>query len=235
MLVELNVVERGVAIGSYAFTSLIPLLTVYGALADKVGAGDFADRLSREFNLTGSAAASLHQAFAPAGEVTQGITVFSFILLVASALTLSRGLQRLYQGAYGVPPLGLRGTPWGLLWLALIPVFLESRALVGAVVHGLLATVLGIAIAAAVWTVTPYVLLGRRLGWRVLLPGGLVTALAMSALAVATVLYLPHSVTTSAAQYGLIGVAFALLGWLVVGGFVLVGAAAAGAVLASRA
>ena len=38
LLVELQVVERGVALGSYAFTALIPLLTVYGAVATKIGA-----------------------------------------------------------------------------------------------------------------------------------------------------------------------------------------------------
>ena len=91
-----------------------------------------------------------------------------------------------------------------------------------------------VALGAIGWTVTPYVLLGRRLHWKVLLPGGLVTGAAMSVLAAGSVVYVPRSVASSAAHYGLIGVAFAFLGWLIACGFVLVGAAAAGAVLARR-
>ena len=73
----------------------------------------------------------------------------------------TRGLQRLYQSAYGLRAVGVRGTPWGLLWLVLIPIFLEVRALVAMVSHGLLATVLAVALGAIGWTVTPYILLGR--------------------------------------------------------------------------
>lgn len=233
-LVELGFVERSVALGSYAFTALIPLLTVYGAVASRLGAAGFADRLNRLFELKGAAAVSVRNAFAPPGDVAEGITVLSVVILVASALTLTRGLQRLYEGAYGLPALGLRGTRWGLMWLVLVPVYLEARALVGSISHGVLEATVAILLGAAAWTITPHVLLGRRLAWRVLLPGGLLTAAAMSALAIASVVYMPHSVGTSAAQYGLIGVAFAILGWLILCGFALVGTAAAGAVLVRR-
>ena len=233
-LVDLQVVERSVSLGSYGFTALIPLLTVYGAVGSKLGAASFADRLVSRFELKGAAAESVRAAFAPPGEVANSLTVIGVLLLLASALTLTRGLQRLYQGAYGLPPLGIRGTPWGLLWLALIPVYLELRSLSAMVSDGLLSTVIALVLAAVAWTATPYVLLGRRLEWRLLLPGGLLTALAMTAVAVASIVYMPHSVGTSAERYGLIGVAFAMLGWLVGCGFVLVGTAAAGAVLVKR-
>jgi membrane protein len=234
-LVEVGAIERGVALGSYAFTALVPLLTVYGALAGKKGGNGFADRISRRFELTGSAATSLHQAFAPPHAIAEGVTLLSALLLAASGLTLTRGLQRLYQSAYDLPSLGVRGTPWGALWLLLIPLYLETRSLVAMLVHGLLGIVVSVAIAAAGWTLTPYVLLGRRLSWRVLLPGGIVTGVAMSVLAVASIIYLPHSVGASASQYGVIGVAFAILGWLIAGGFVLVGSAVAGGLLVRRA
>jgi membrane protein len=233
-LVALGFVERSVALGSYAFTALIPLLVVYGALASPLGAAGFADRLSDRFRLTGSAAASVHQAFAPPGDVTQSITVLSIVLLIASALTLTRGLQRLYQNAYGLPSLGVRGMVWGLAWLALVPVFLEFRTLEASVLDGLIEAAITLGLAAVCWTLSPYLLLGRRLGWRVLLPGGLLTAAGMSALAVGSILYMPRSVGSSASQYGVIGVAFALMGWLVACGFVLVGTAAAGAVIVGR-
>jgi purine-cytosine permease-like protein len=46
---------------------------------------------------------------------------------------------------------------------------------------------------------------------------------------------MPRTVASSARQFGVIGVAFALLSWLIAAGFVLVGAAAAGRALEDRA
>lgn len=57
-LVDLQLLERSVALGGCAFTALIPLLTVYGAVASRLGAAAFAARPSRRFELKGSAAAS---------------------------------------------------------------------------------------------------------------------------------------------------------------------------------
>jgi membrane protein len=45
---------------------------------------------------------------------------------------------------------------------------------------------------------------------------------------------MPRAVAESADRYGLIGVAFAFVSWLVAAGFTLVGSAAAGAVMAER-
>ena len=234
-LVELGFVERGVALGSYAFTALVPLLMVYGAAASELGGEGFDDRLSNRLELKGSAAASVHDAFAPPGAVADSLTVLSVLILVGSSLTLTRGLQRLYDAAYELPALGMRKrVAWGLLWLALIPAYVEVRALVSLVFGGLLEAAVDLGVAAVVWTGTPWILLGRRLPWRELLPGGAVAALAMSAVAVGGVIYLPHSVGVSAARFGAIGVAFAILGWLIACGFALVGAAAAGGVLARR-
>jgi membrane protein len=74
------------------------------------------------------------------------------------------------------------------------------------------------------------VLLARRLSWRALLPGALLATAGMTVFGYFSAVYLPHSVSSSASKFGAIGIAFALLSWLVLAGFVLVGAAAGGAV-----
>jgi membrane protein len=51
----------------------------------------------------------------------------------------------------------------------------------------------------------------------------------MTALAGFSIVYLPHSLSSSAKQFGTIGVAFVMLSWLVLAGFVLVGSATGGA------
>jgi membrane protein len=229
-LVALQAVDRGVALGAQAFSALIPLTIVYGAVVPFVDAHNFADRLVQRMHLRGAAAQSVREAVAPSAAVANSVTVISFVLVVFSVLSLARALQRLYELSYELPSVGVRGTPWHLLWIATLPVYLSLRPLVAGIASGWWHAVGSVLLAALVWLATPYILLGRRMHWRRLLPGALLTGLAMTTLSVASVIYLPHSVTSSSSRFGTIGVAFALLSWLVVAGFVLVGSAAAGAV-----
>ncbi len=92
--------------------------------------------------------------------------------------------------------------------------------------------VLALALSIAFWTATPTVLTGRRISTTTALPAGLIAALAMTALGAASALWLPHSVTSSAAQYGVIGVAFAFVSWLVGAGLTLAASTVSGAVIA---
>jgi membrane protein len=235
-LVAVQVVDRSVALAGRAFTALIPLFIVYDAVVPTIDGKNFAQQVIDRFDLKGSAADSVTQALAPTGDVQQTFSVLGILLVIVSALSFGRALQRLYELAFGLPALGgLRGTPSAILWLALIPAFLTVHQVIEAIFGGVLAIVLDLAFAAVLWTVTPFILLGRRVDWRRLLPTGLVTAAAMSGLSVWTVIWMPHAVADSAERYGVIGVAFALLSWLVAAGFVLVGSAAAGAVLSERA
>lgn len=233
-LASMQFVDRSVGIGAQAFTTLIPLMIVYSAVVPLADARSFADRLVGYLKLTGAAAATVRQAIAPPSTVAEGVSVLGFVLLVASALAFARALQRMYETAYRLSAMGIRGTPWHLLWLALIPAYLTLRPVIASLSGGLWRVLGSIALAAVAWLVTPYILLGRRISARRLVPGALFTAIGMTGLSVATVIYLPHSLTTSARNFGTIGIAFAILSWLVGGGFVLAGSAAAGAVALER-
>jgi membrane protein len=233
-LASMQFVDRSVGIGAQAFTTLIPLLIVYSAVVPLADARSFADRLVHYLKLTGAAAATLHQAIAPPSTVAEGVSVLGFVLLAASALSFARALQRMYETAYRLTAMGMRGTPWHLLWLALIPAYLTLRPVIASLSGGLWRVLGSMALAAVAWVITPYILLGRRISARRLVPGALFTAVGMTGLGVATVIYLPHSLTASARNFGTIGIAFAILSWLVGGGFVLAGSAAAGAVALER-
>lgn len=233
-LAGMQFVERSVTIGAQAFAALIPLMIVYSAVVPIADARGFAQRLIDKLKLTGAAAESVRQAIAPSGTVAEGVSVFSFLLLIAAALSFARALQRMYETAYKLPASGMRGTPWHLLWIALIPAYLTLRPVVASLAGGLWQTVGSLLLAALAWIATPYILLGRRMSGRRLLPGALFTVVGMTGLEVASLVYLPHSLSSSARNFGTIGVAFAILGWLVGSGFVLAGSAAAGAVTLDR-
>jgi membrane protein len=226
--------DRAVALAGQAFTALIPLLIVYAAVTSRASGQDFADQLIRIFHLHGTAAATVRQAFAPPGAVESQVSVIGGVLLVVSALSFTRALQRLYQLAWGETSLGVRAAKFGLIWLVLVVVTLTIRPILLGAVHGVAKVVLTMVISGLLWLVTPYVLLGRRVDWRRLWPTAALTGIGMTGLGLAGALWMPHSVATTGAQFGGIGVAFAILSWLVGGGVVLVVATAGGALIDAR-
>ena len=60
------------------------------------------------------------------------------------------------------------------------------------------------------------------------------TALGMSGVAVWSVLFMPHTLASSASQFGVIGIGFAMLTWFVVAASVIVITTTGGATIAER-
>jgi membrane protein len=225
-------IDRAMALAAQAFSALIPLIIVYSALAPYKEGDDFANELIDRFDLSGSAAATVRAAFTSPSTVQSSLNVLSVLLVIISALSFSRGMQRLYEGAYRQPTLGMRNTGRGLMWLLTIVIYVSLRPLLADIFTGTLAkVVVALALGAAVWTGTPYLLLGGRLDWHDLVPGAFLTAIGMSALSVTSVIWFPRSISASADQFGSMGVAFALLSWLFAAACVLVATATGGAVI----
>jgi len=226
--------DRAMSISAYAYTALFPLLIVYASVLPRADNEDFSEVLIDEFNLTGATAQSVKVAFAPAGEVQSSVTLLGVFLLLYSALSFSRGMQRLYEAAFGLPTLGMRNTPRGLLWLAFLVALAALRPLIMNPLDGVPRVVATLALAVATWLVTPYLLLGRRVSWRRLLPAALLTAAGMAGVGVWSVLWMPHAFAASAQQFGIAGIGFALMSWLFAAAVVIVVATAGGAVIADR-
>jgi membrane protein len=232
--VRLQGFDRAVALAGQAFTALIPLLIVYSAIVSSATGEDFADKMISALELKGSTAAAVRQAFAPAGEVESEVSLIGSVLLVGSALSFTRALQRLYQLSWDQAKLGLRAAKWGLIWLVVVIAIVTLRPIILDGLHGIWLVALTIGFATCLWLVTPYVLLARRIGWQRLVPTALLTAVGMLAIEISSAVWMPHTMATSAEQFGLIGIAFVLLSWLVGAGMVLVVAAAGGAVIDER-
>jgi membrane protein len=227
-------VDRAMAIGAQAYTALIPLLIVYASLLPRADNEDFADTMIKEFELSGNTAASFKRAFAPAGEVESSVTALGIILLLVSALSFTRGMQRLYEGVFDLEKLGIKNTPRALLWLCVITLFLAVRPLVLGPLHGWVSAMATLAFSTTLWLVTPYLMLGRRVSWQRLLPGAVLTAIGMAGVGVWSVIWMPHTLASSAGQFGLIGIGFALLTWLIAVAGVIVVTTTGGAMVADR-
>lgn len=227
-------VDRAVALGAQAYTALIPLLIVTSSVLPRTSNASFADVLIKRLDLTGSSADAVKLAFAPSQAVQSSVTALGVCLLIVSALSFSRALQRLYEGVFGLPTRGMRNTKWGIVWLVVLSVIVIVRPAVLGGLPGSAEVVGSLAMSTALWLVTPYLLLGRRLNLRRLLPTAVLSAVGATGVGVWTAVWLPHTITSSARQFGIIGIGFAMLAWLVAAGGVLVAAASGGAVISDR-
>lgn len=225
-LVGFEVVDRSLVIGAQAFSALIPVLIVIASLGARDG-NSMGDSIVARFDLEGDGAVAVQRAFASPAE-GDTVTVLGILVVVVSALSFTRALQRLYERSWGQEKRGVRATSWGLGWLALFALYWSLFPLVSDELRGPVRWIVSLAGTFGFWLATPYVLLARRVPWRRLLLQAALTAVGMTVLTAGAAIYAPRAVTQSAEQFGAIGVAFSLLSLLWAGGFVVVVAAAIG-------
>jgi membrane protein len=233
---EIEGPQQATILAAQAFTSLIPFLVVAAAIGP--GDADIADAIVDRFELTGRSAASIHQLFASAGETQSAVTWVSIVILVLSALSFTRALQRVFQRAYERAGDRVSDARRGLAWLACLALWLTITSPlrgplenVGGVVF---ATAISTAAGFVVWLGTPVLLLGEP-DWRRLAPGAAVSGVLGALVGLASTIYIPIVMDWSAERYGLIGIAFALQSWLLVFAFVVVTGALVGAAVVEHA
>lgn len=235
-LVAIQFVDRSVALGSLAFTAIVPLLVIVSAFLP--GTTDLASELIDRFDLRGETAQLVRDVFAQPDAVRQSISWLGVLLLVAAALSFTRALQRVYEHAWGLEVRGLAGTRAGLIWIGGIvlwsTVFASARQWLLDLTGPLGSLTILLAGNAALWLWSPWVLLAGRVHWHRLVPTALLTSVAMTAISIGSVIYMPEAIGRSATHYGPIGIAIALVSWLVGIGFALTICAGVGAVLGSE-
>ena len=228
-LLAIEIVDRSLVVGAQAFSALIPLLIVLASVTAKDGRS-FADAVVARFGLSGDSADAVRSAFAaPASGST--VTIVSVLLVVFSALSFSRTLQRTFELTWGLPRRGMRGTVAGLRWLGMVVIYFALFPLLSSSIHGLAGVVLSLAGAFVLWLLTPYLLLDGRVPWRRLVRQAALCAVGVTVLAAGCAIYVPRAMSSSSEEFGAIGVAFTLLSVLWAGGFVVVGAAAIGSLV----
>jgi membrane protein len=212
--------DRALVLGGQAFTTIIPLLIVVAAAAARQGPTALADRLAARFHVTGPSAQAIRTLFERPPGATGTITIAGLVVMLFSLLSLTRYLQRTYEAAWQLPAMGMRGTLNGMTAIGLlIASFLVLSLLVGllrqAPAGSVLAFVLRIVTNTAVWLLLQRLLLSRRIPIRRLLPGSVVIGAGSAILTLYSALWMPRVIESNAAQYGIIGITFALLTWLI--------------------
>jgi membrane protein len=226
--IELEGFDRAMALAGQAFAALLPLLIVIGSVSP--ADDNLADTLIERFKISGSAAETLREAVSQPPH--SGLSAIGAVLLVISALSFTRAMQRLYIRAWRLDKLGLRANAWGLVWLALFVAFWSLQPAIVGLFSGVVAFCLSLALSTTLWLLTPWLLTAKSIPWRRLLPQAFLTAVALIALTIGSALYLPRAVATASAEFGILGVGFTLLSLLFSISLVLVVTAALGATLA---
>jgi membrane protein len=226
-LQAVRVIESALALAAQCFLALFPLLIAIVATAPPRAAAAMVQTLRDRLGFGSGSVGALQNLLADPGELRSNLSLISFVIIVGSATAFTRTLQRMYQRAWDVPPLGLRGLWRGVAWLAGIAVYfvglgIAIRLTGNLGISGLIGSIAGV----AMWWWTPYLLLGGRVSWRALLPGAILTALGQLILSSLSAVFVPRMIRSNELQYGTIGTVFAIESWLVIvcGVFVIGGA-----------
>jgi membrane protein len=217
-MVSVNIFDSATRIAAQCFLTAVPLLFVLSAYAPEAVQDQVTSAVSAVFGLNGQAKAQLEQAFKPpSNDLRQATGVVGVLMVVLSATAVSRAVQRLCRRAWQLPRSGAKVAPWR--WLAWIVLWLGTLVLQG-LLHNGFGLGLGIpvilAMETALWWWTQHLLLGGSIRWSPLLPGAVITAIAVSALAVTAHFYMPRALNRSLAEYGSAGPVFVLLSWLII-------------------
>jgi len=232
-LLEMEFVERSIALAAKAFVSLLPLLIVVAAFVPEVPRRGLVDSLISRFGLSGEALEYVQRAFASPDEIRASTSILGLVLTVLFAVSFTTATQRVFLRAWRRPAQGaLRDKSRGTLWLAGSVVFLTSVGSVAKVLTGLpgtLATVLlGVAGSTALWWWSAHTFLRGHVRWRPLLPTGLLVGVGSAAYAGAASLWMSKVLEGNVEQFGFVGVGMSFVTWFVGFGFLLVASAALG-------
>lgn len=235
-LAAVGFIQTGVILAAQAFLALFPLLIAVTALFPPTAAETVAQSTRTRLGLSGTTDATMQQLIASRTELRGSLTVFGVVVVLVSATSFTRALQRLYELAWTLPRMGLRGSLRGLLWLVGLVVYLillgTAVRLAGSGPPGqILRPTLLLLGAVVLWWFTPYLLLLGRVRLRPLLPGAVLTALAMGVLGKVSTVILPRTLANNERRFGTIGAVFAIESWLVVLACTLVAAVVAGALI----
>jgi membrane protein len=232
--------DRALVLGGQAFTTIIPLLIVVAAAASRQSPTLVADRLVARFHVVGPSAQSFRLLFERPPGAAGVTTVAGLAVLLFSLLSLTRSLQQTYEAAWQLAATGVRGTLNGLTGMGL----LLASVLVLSLLAGLLrplpagtafAFLFRAVAATGIWLVLQGLLLSRRVGLRRLLPGAVIGGVGQAVVSVYSALWMPRLIEHNADRYGIIGITFALVTWLIIVGFAVVTAAVLSAELGGAA
>ena len=236
-MLEIEFVDRSVALAGKAFVSFFPLVIVVAAFVPESVQESMIRAVTVRLGLDGPALTTVQESFASSDDVREATGALGLVMTIFFASSFTTALQRVYFHAWRRPQQGGIGVYWRSV-VCLLAVLAATaalgavgRAVAGAAAIGLL-IVVAIVLSSAVWCFSAWLLLLGDVRARVLIPTGIVTAVATSLYAASARIWMPGVVESNEAQFGVFGVALALISWFSGAAICVVIGATAGVVLA---
>jgi membrane protein len=236
-LLEIEFVDRSIALAAKAFVSFFPLVIVVAAFVPARTRVSIISTVAARLGLQGDAFSLVQASFASSDDVRKATGLLGLVLTFLFATSFTTALQRVYLRAWRRPLHSGVDTYWrGLTWLF---VMLLSLALLGAL-HGVIGdgvgvavwAVVALAVSAGLWWFTAWLLLRGDVRARVLASTGVITGLALAVFGLSASVWMPEVVTSNETQFGFFGVALALVTWFSGAAICVLVGACAGPVLA---
>jgi membrane protein len=236
-LLEVEFVDRAVALAAKAVVSFFPLLIVAAAMSPPGARQAILDTLAARFGLRDDAFATVGRAFASPDQTKAATGVLGSLLVVAYAVSFTTALQRVYLRAWRRPAGGgVRNKGRGAMWVAGVLVLLVVLSSLRRIVAGPPGTVtvwvVGVVGAVFSWWWTARLMLRGEVRWRPLLPTAIVTGVGVWAYTLAATVWMPRAVAKHYAQFGSFGIALDFMTWFTGFAFLVIGAAVLAPVLA---
>jgi membrane protein len=217
-MLEIEFIDRSVALAGKAFVSFFPLVVVVAAFMPERIRSSILTAVTARLGIRGDALTLARDAFASSDDIRQATGVLGLVLTIFFATSFTTALQRMYLRAWRRPPRAGAGAYWrGVVWLL---VALACMALLGglrgALGDGLgfgLFAIVSLAVIAGQWWFTAWFLLLGEVRTRVLVPTGVITSIVTAGYAASATVWMPRVVTSNEAQFGFFGVALALVTW----------------------
>lgn len=220
-LARADIADRSMTLAAQLFTSLLPVII----LLSTVPGATYFDAGLTHLHLT---AADLRLPVAADADVS--FTVFGVVgalMVLASATSFSRAINRMYAAIWQVPKLGL-GDWWR--WLAVIVLIALTVVVQGyavllsgvPTVGRLLAVCSTFALWTGCWWTVVRLSVKRLIPARQLLLTGLLTGFGVTVLLTGSVVVMPRILRTAADELGTLGIVFAAISWLFVYFYIVV-------------
>ena len=236
-MLEIEFIDRSVALAGKAFVSFFPLVIVVAAFVPEGIRSSIIDTLTARLGIQGDALVLTREALASSEDIRRATGLLGLVLTIFYANSFTTALRRVYQRAWRRPPHGGIAGYWrGAVCLLAV---LVNMALLGALPDatggGLgraLIAVLSLSVSFGLWWFTSWFLLLGEVRARVLVPTAVITSIATAGYAASATVWMPALVTSNEAQFGFIGVALALVTWFSGAALCVLVGACAGSVFA---
>lgn len=236
-LLEVEFVDRSVALAAKAFVSFLPLLVLVTAVSPQNVREEILAVFTTRFGVSGDAYDMVRQAFATPSQTKSASGLLGALITLAFAVSFTTALQRAYLRAWRRPPGGgVRNKGRGAVWLGGVLVILMITALATAVLQGptgsVLAWALGLFLSTGLWWWTARLMVRGEVRWRALLPTAIVMGLGGWLYTLAAAVWMPANVASQFAQFGAFGIAQSFVTWFTGLAFLVVFGAVLGPALA---